>query len=352
MQTHRQNPERPKAERRLAAMLLCLFAATAMTSGCSRAFWRKQADKDSYAILDAKTLDPRWNLPRLDVEPDPLSCFFDPYNRDKPPLPLDDPSAHVYMHRVDGMKGYKGWHKFGTALSIENPCWLENFGIGAASVDDEGNVVGPVPRIENMSLDQAIEIANINSREYQRVIEDLYLEALALTFDRFQFGVRYLGFGGEPSSDLTYTTVPDGENSLTMNNRFGVSRFLPTGGQWIVELANNTIWLFNGPNTTSTASVLSYSLVQPLLFGAGRKVVLESLTQQERNVLYAARDVVRFRQEFFTDTVGGTGRGYLGLLAQQQNVRNQRNNVRQLEEQLELIRTGILQRPAEISQDL
>ena len=88
------------------------------------------------------------------------------------------------------------------------------------------------------------------------------------------------------------------------------------------------------------------------VYGAGRKVVLESLTQQERNVLYAARDVVRFRQEFFTDTVGGTGRGYLGLLAQQQNVRNQRNNVRQLEEQLELIRTVILQRPSEISQDL
>ncbi|MEX2285501.1 MAG: TolC family protein [Planctomycetaceae bacterium] len=329
-------------------ILLCLAS-----TGCSRTFWRLQADKDVYHLLDAKTLDPRWDLPRLDLTPDPRSRFCDPYDPDKPPLPLDDPAANEYMHCVYGMKGYKNWHKLGTAMSIENPCWLEAFGITPESVDAEGNVVGPVPKIEKLTLAQSIELSNIHSREYQTAIEDLYLAALELTFERFQFDVRYLGLGGgEPSADLTHTTVPDGENSLELNQRFGISRLLPTGGQWIVELANNTIWMFQGPNTTSTASVISYSLVQPLLFGAGRKVVLEALTQQERNVLYQARDLVRFRQQFFTDVVGGQGRGFLGLLAQLQNVRNQRNNVEQLEEQLALIRILDQQRPSEISERL
>lgn len=98
-----------------------------------------------------------------------------------------------------------------------------------------------------------------------------------------------------------------------LNSNFGVGQLLPTGGQWFMELVNNTIWLFDGPNQTQTASTLAFSLTQPLLFQAGRKVVLENLTQTERNLLYAVRDLARFRREFFTDIVGGGGAspGYL-----------------------------------------
>ena len=123
--------------------------------------------------------------------------------------------------------------------------------------------------------------------------------------DRFQFQVRYLGIGGrKPTADGTFQSIPQGQNSITTNKRFGISRLLPAGGQMAVELANNTVWLFAGPNQTNTASTLSYSLVQPLLLGAGRKVVLEGLTQGERNTLYATRDLARFRKTFFSGVVG------------------------------------------------
>ena len=102
-----------------------------------------------------------------------------------------------------------------------------------------------------------------------------------------------------------------------------------------------------------TASVLSYSLVQPLLLGAGRKIVLEDLTQSERNVLYAARDLGRFRKQFFADTVAsGPGGGFLGILQQIQVVANRRGNIRQLQQQVELLRTVTSQRPEEISENL
>ncbi len=63
----------------------CLLLAAA--PGCSRQFWRRQADMDVYDAEAEKLMDSRWALPRVDVTPDPRSRFFDPYDPDKPPLP-------------------------------------------------------------------------------------------------------------------------------------------------------------------------------------------------------------------------------------------------------------------------
>lgn len=328
---------------------LLLVCVCGVSVGCSRSFWRQQADKDSYYMIRKKIQDPRWNLPRIDIEPDSRSRFAHPYDQAEPPLPPDDPAANRYMHRVAGMKGFNGWHKFGRALAIENPHWLEPYGIRIKPGDyNDCNLIRPLPTLENLTLVEAIELSYIHSREYQTQIEDLYLAALDLTFERFQFMVRYLGFGGEPSADLDFESIPDGQNSLTLNQRFGISQLLPTGGQWVIELANNTIWLFTGPNESSTASVLSYSLVQPLLRGAGRDVVLENLTQTERDVLYTARDLARFRKDFFTGVVSS----FLGLLQQSQRVTNQQGNIVQLEQQLALLRALASQRPQEIPEPL
>lgn len=312
----------------LCGLVLC-------APGCSRPFWRKQADLDTYTLEYEKLNDPLWSVPRVEITPNPSSRFYDPYDPDCGPLPPDDPAAHLYMHCPGGFAGSSSWHKLGQSLSVENPHWLEPFGLSA---DAQQQTAEPASQrqIPNLTLNQAIELSYIHSREYQTAIEDVYLAALDLTFERFQFAVRYLGFAGEPGADLTYEHIPHTQDSLGFTPRLGVSQLLPTGGQWIVELANNTLWLFSGSNQTNTASVLSYSLVQPLLFGAGRKVVLENLTQAERDLLYATRDLARFRQEFFVDTVAsGPGGGFLGLLQQRQSVINQEGNLRRLNERLE-----------------
>ncbi|MBT6494572.1 MAG: hypothetical protein HOL01_08495, partial [Planctomycetaceae bacterium] len=387
-------------------MSLLLIAAT--LAGCSRSFWRRNADNEVYDLLPEKMTDSRWGLPRIDITPDPASRLFDAYPPDKGPLPPDDPAAAEYMKRVNGIRQSKSWHKFGTTLSIENPQWLEPFGLAPsddgnmavpidgdtilppvpaeAAVSEEGSIIQTAAEVEtgeietdeeysvedgvgnaaasapglkrygidNMPLQQALELSYINSREYQTEIERLYLSALDLTFDRFQFQVRYLGIGGrEPTADATFNSVPRTQNSLATNNRFGVSRLLPAGGQMAVELANNTVWLFAGPNQTNTASTLSYSLVQPLLLGAGRKVVLEGLTQAERNTLYTTRDLARFRKTFFADVViNGAGGGFMGILRQTQLVANQQNNIRQLENQVELLRAVTSQTPDATAVDL
>lgn len=309
-------------------------------SGCSRSFWRTQADFDGYNLLSQKQFDPRWVIPRTTVEPDNRSRFYDPYDRDVPPLPPDDPAASRYMQWVNGMHGYKSWHKFGRLMSVENPQWLEGFGIAPDTFHDsyrlsDGVTVGTdpavlpgeektriVPTIENLTLAQTIELASIHSRDYQTQLENLYLSALQLSLDQFQFQARYL-FGRAPgavSTALPGTTVPTGilnnstipgvSNTLGLSSAGGISQVLPTGGQWIIGLTNNTLWLFSsGGQHTTSQSFLSYSLVQPLLAGGGRKFFLENLTFSERNVLYNVRILSRYRRLFFADAVVNTAGG-------------------------------------------
>ncbi len=333
------------------ALCIALITSLASCGGCSRPFWRSQADFDAYNLLFEKTADARWDVPRLTLESDPRSRIFDPFDPDLAPLPPDDLTANQYMHWVHGMRGYKSWHKFGAALSVENPQWLEQFDLAPEDfqvdwLPDAADAAEPSANpwahtIRNLTLEQAIELANINSREYQQQLENVYLSALALTFARFQFNVRYLGLSGtEPTAGLNYINQPSTLDRLEYNKKFGVSQLLPTGGQWAAELANNTIWLFSTPGQTNSASVLSYSIVQPLLAGAGRKVVLENLTLNERQVLYNIRTLARFRKIFFANTVvnDSSSGGYLGVLRQIQQVENQRSNLRELNIQINKLR--------------
>lgn len=384
-----------------------------LATGCSRNFWRTQADFDALTLLENKQFDPRWDIPRTTVDADTRSRFYDPYNLDFEPLPPDDPAANQYMSWVYGMRGYKSWHKFGESMSVENPQWLAAFGLQPDTFHDifratDGITDVPVdslstpeidaerlaPTIEDLTLEQAIELASIHSRDYQTQLENLFLSALQLSLDQFQFNVRYLGSGGtKPQGAATLTTIPGGETSMLFNSQGGVSQVLPTGAQWVVGLANNTLWIFSGGNNTSSQSLLSYSLIQPLLQGAGRKVILENLTFSERNVLYNTRILARYRKVFFADAVVNTGggststlsgisassgstvtnptvistnagvaiapgstvgsssastgnaQGYFGLLFQYQQVLNQRENVALLRGQTERLRELVAQTP-------
>jgi outer membrane protein TolC len=259
------------------------------------------------------------------------------------------------MHSADGIGGFKSWHKLGDSFSIENPQWLNRYGLTPEMINVEtGDYTGRMPTLEKVSLTDCVELSQIHSRELQDQIEDLYLAALDVSFERFQFNVRYLGVGGgEPSASLNGAIVPHGPgDQSTLGAAFGISQLLPAGGQVAVELANNTLWLFSGPNQTNSASVLSYSLVQPLLAGAGRKVVMENLTQSERNLLYQARTLARFRQSLFTNVVSDGSGSYLNLIQQTQVIRNQQENIERLRNQVAILQSNSGQKGNLIRADL
>lgn len=320
--------------------------------GCSRSYYRLAADRQSYDILEEKMGDPRWTPPRIDVTPDPRSRFYDPYDPDEPPLPPDDPAVHPYMHCVYGMRGWKGWHKTGDLDNVENPFWptyLDGDPFVAPSF--------PLPEIKKLGYQEAIELGLIHSREYQEQLEDMFLQALSLTLNRYRFDVRPLNLNGvEPGTAVTYEHQPDDASNLRLGTTTaGVSKLLPAGGQFIAELTNNTLWLFSGSNQARTASTLAYSLVHPLMNGAGRNIAMEQLTQAERNVVYGIRTFARFRKDFYVTILTGTQAlplpgtagggelaflirgarsptvGFYFLLFNLQRLRNQGTNVQSLE---------------------
>ncbi|MCA9035204.1 MAG: TolC family protein [Planctomycetaceae bacterium] len=314
--------------RKVTTWLMMGSLSLSTFSGCSRQFWRRQAEKDTYNAVTEKLNDPRWQVPRIDLKPDVRSRFFDPYDPDCEPLPPDDPAAHEFMHCVNGKRGYKSWHKLGTALSIENPQWLEPYGVAVQGADP---VIGHSQiQILKVTLPDAVDLAYIHSRDYQTNIEDLYLDALALTLERFRLGVRFINTAGAaPGAGFSLTNPDPGRSNAAFRPAFGISQALPAGGQIAVELVNQTVWLFGSKD--SSASSMAFTLTQPLLLNAGRKIALEPLTQAERNVLYQARTLARFRQTLFTSVA----QSYLGLLQQKQNILNTENNLRQLREQLD-----------------
>ena len=319
-------------KRRNGTWLAVAVMAIVLLPGCSRQFWRKQAERDTYGAIGEKLNDPRWELPRVNLTPDQRSRFYDPYDPDKEPLPPDDPSAHTFMHQVNGRRGYKNWHKLGTAFAIENPQWLEPYGIGMNGVDpvDAHNQV----KLVKVALPELVDLTYIHNRDYQNNLETLYLDALALTQQRYNLGVRFLGLGpglsgGEPSAGVT-APLSKHRQPGTSSQFFGVSQLLPAGGQIAVEVANTVTWAFGQPGSTPAPSI-GYNITQPLLFNAGRKIALEPLTQAERLVLYDARTLARFRQTLFVQV----STSYLNLLQQRQTILNQINNIGQIEEQYE-----------------
>lgn len=339
----------------LKCSLLVLVVALVLVGGCSRAHHRESADAEVYNILTEKNQNPQWTVPRLDITPDPRSRFFDPTDPDYPPLPPDDPAAQQYMKAVYGMRGSKRWESFGQVEYLENPDW-QRYLKGTEEATD-----GSLPAIKNLTLTDAVELSLIHSREYQTQLENLYLAALELTFERYRFDVRPLGFLGEPGTGLFYQNQPDDQSNLGVGpTNIGASKLFSSGAQFVAEIANSTLWMFSGSNSTGTNTTLLYSLTQPLLAGAHREIVLEDLTQAERNVVYALRDFTRFRKQFFVNTITGgqvaglqrflrgfefladagdsPSVGFFPLLLRLQQLRNLETNTRTLEFLIEELR--------------
>ena len=108
----------------------------------------------------------------------------------------------------------------------------------------------------------------------------------------------------------TYATRygPNGQiSALNLGTVAGFGKLFNSGGQLLMGFANEVAFNFlnKNPAQPTVISALPISFVQPLLRGGGRAVILEPLTQQERNLLYAVRTFTLFRQQFFVVTLTG-----------------------------------------------
>lgn len=376
-----QLPRQPrKAPKRLALRGLflgvaCLaVSACAGLAGCSRAFYRQDADIDGVKRILEKADHPHWDLQRYHLQPDPTSRMAPFGNPDRPPMPPDDPAAHRLMHVVDNKPGYPFWDVNGHTQFIENPDWK-----AFLPLDEEG--------VLTLSSEQSVKLAIVHSTDYQQQMESLYLSALDVTAERFAYDTQLFG-GYSAQYDALGRLAPaaggQSQSLLDLSTRnISANRFFTTGASLVVGLANTLIWQFSGTDSHTASTLVNFSLVQPLLRGAGRDKIMETLTLSERALLANVRQMERYQRGFYLDLITGTGDqpgprrrggvfgasglrgftgvgsggfggigggiftrgggdgagsgqagGYLGLLQTQQNIRNQEANIAALRSSL------------------
>ncbi len=336
-------------------LLLALAGLAAQAAGCNRSYYRRQADADAGRLILQKSCDPRWDhASDGTISIDPQSRMFDPFSADHPPIPPDDPASHQLMRCVDDKPGYPNWSANGDTDFVENPIWKSYL-----PMNENGEVV--------LDLATAFHLAQIHSTDLQQQRETLYLSALDVSLERFDFDSKlFAGYESFVTTQGANRGTSGGSETILSSSLSGVSleKLGITGTKFAVGLANTILWNFGGNNSQSASSLINFSVVQPLLLGSGRKVILESLTQVERTLLANVRQLDRYRRGFYLQIVTGrnpgsgpnlggfflslpsgvsiSSGGYLGLLEQQQRIRILEFNVRQLEDVLAQFREFFL----------
>ncbi|EKK03155.1 hypothetical protein RBSH_01465 [Rhodopirellula baltica SH28] len=263
--------------------------------GCNRTHYRKQADNEAYALMDEKAshVSRPVNAP-LRIELDRRSRMFNPFDLDFQPMPLDDPASSRYMQCVDGRRGYPMWEANGLTNTAESPDWWQFL-----PLNEDG--------ILELNSENAVKIALLHSPDYQRQMEQLYLSALDVSSQRFQFDTQYFAGAGASfnQNDQRFGAFRDSDSVTSVGGDVALRRQFATGANLLVNFANEVVWNLSGPDTRTTSTVLDFTLLQPLLRGAGRDRIMELLTLSERRLLANVRNFERFRRGFYLDIVTG-----------------------------------------------
>jgi outer membrane protein TolC len=173
----------------------------------------------------------------------------------------------------------------------------------------------------DLNLATCLEVAAENNRGYQTRREQLYRSALDLTLERWRFGWR-----PSFSADGTITGSGDQSNNASLNGDFGLSKQFGNGAQIIGSIGTNLFRaLANGDGWDAIGS-LGLTATMPLLRGSGKALILEPLTQAERNLVYEVRTYERFRRTFAVDVVGR----YYAILRTLDSITNEEANLESL----------------------
>lgn len=288
---------------KLSVQLSCvslLTNAAILPMGCNRAHYRNRADQEVTNVINEKIAD-ACSPAIQSIQVDRASRMFDPFNPDRPPMPEDDNTAHQYMKVLNGKKGYPLWDVNGKTNTAENPIWWQYL-----PLDERGVLV--------LDADAAVRTAVLHNTNYQSEIETLYLSALDVSSERFFLGNQLFagysasytadgslrrGNGGTSRSTVNASTFSRGQRGMALQRQF------TNGADLVVGFANSMTWQLAGPDTQSATTLLDFSLIQPLLRGGGRDVIMERLTLAERTLLYNVRAFERYRTGFYTTVTVG-----------------------------------------------
>jgi hypothetical protein len=299
---------------------LVLVAALLLIVGCTRNWYRQAADNEVNDILAEKDQYPAWKIESYHVYADPRARFASPCSPDRPPMPPDDQAAW----QMSPHPQCPGCCNPGVG-NVESTTYLEIMKLWDADnrtaraaarkdADTPATGSGAIQASSDeplaqpgllLNLEQAVELGLINSREYQSIREDLYLEALPVTLQRFSFAWQFAAVEDAFRQWAGVNANGGYQNNWTLGSKVSAAKLFSTGALLTASLANTTVFNF-ARDKVSSASLINVDFAQPLLQGGGKTVALEPLTQAERNLVYSIRAYGHFRSQFFTSITLGS----------------------------------------------
>lgn len=181
-----------------------------------------------------------------------------------------------------------------------------------------------------ISLADAMIIGAANDDSFQSQKESVFAQALSLDASRHDFETTFTGLfsGGYSGSENGDSEENHSRSSLSSNAKPSLSKKFKNGLSFASSLGLNVARLLTGERTTSLGLTADASLTIPLLRGAGSAIATESLTQAERNMMYAIYQFEQYRKEYAVSVADA----YYNMLEKQQNQMATRDNAARLSE--------------------
>lgn len=269
--------------------------------------FREQADEASEGIIKEKQLEAFGRTENFSIEQAAETL------RDRLLIEQGLPKSGSASLGADSLEPTEHWP--------EQESYLDGEREGRPSGAHTGPGEGAVPFI---GLNEALQIAARNNRDYQTQKENVFRTALALDLQRDAF---------RPTFAAPVEAVVDGQGTSTGNvanagqSATGqVGQRLTQGAELTSRIAVDLTQLLTQEGGSSLGFLADASLEVPLLRGAGRWIVTEPLKQAERDTLYAIYNFERFKRTFAVDVASN----YLGVLRLLDQVDNAEENYRRL----------------------
>ncbi|MDX9755021.1 MAG: TolC family protein [bacterium] len=174
--------------------------------------------------------------------------------------------------------------------------------------------------LNKLKLEDVLQIAAKNSRQYQSQKEAVYRSALRLDLARDQFRNTFSGMmDGTLSANLNGDETVSGIETSTIG---GLSRRFMNGMTLTTRIGLDLVRMLNPIDDSSRALFADASISIPLLRGSGKHIVAEPLTQAERDAVYAIYNFERYKKTFAVNIASN----YLYTLQQIDRIDNAINN--------------------------
>lgn len=240
------------------------------------------------------------------------------------PFGIERPSEILRRRLLGGQDlPHTGEASLGTDRLTPVDYWPEeNYPPDAESSDSGIAVPGDAP--VTLTLIEALQVGARNSFDYQTRKEGIFQAALRLDLEKDAFRNTFVG-------QMQSLAKRDGSGSETLkglenDGTLGVERTFGNGMNLNTALAAGFAHLLSPDKASSFGIMADASISIPLLRGSGSHIVMESLTQAERDVVYAIYEFERYKRVFAVDVA----RSYLGVVRQLDSATNAEENYRRL----------------------